>query len=113
MSFSNSRRFKLQREITSQKNSQDKEKNETVLKTLSLAFFFKFGMVQIQSSVNVEGRAQGSCEKVQYLIITVVENAILTPYSTGNNVDKEAEGAFRDLWKMGGDAGVEGVEDGR
>lgn len=113
MSFSNSRRFKLQRGITSQKNAQDKERNETVLEILSLAFFFKFGMVQIQSSVNVEGRAQGSCGKAQYLIITVVENAILTPYSTGNNVDKEAEGSFKDLWKMGGYAGVEGVEDGR
>lgn len=54
-------------------------------------------MFQIQSSVNVEGRAQGSCGKAEYLIITVVENAILTPYSTGNNVDEEAEGSFKDL----------------
>lgn len=97
MSFSNSRRFKLQKEITSQKNAQDKEKDETVLETLSLVFLFKSGMFQIQSSVNVEGRAQGSCGKAEYLIITVVENAILTPYSTGNNVDEEAEGSFKDL----------------
>lgn len=61
----------------------------------------------------MEGRAQGSCGKAEYLIITVVENAILTPYSTGNNIDEEAEGSFKDLWKMGGYAGGEGVEDGR
>lgn len=52
-----------------------------------------------------------SCEKAEYLIITVVENAALTPYYIGNNGDEEAELSSKDLWNIGGYAGLEGVED--